>query len=98
MLGLVSVLVVPAAVAASRYVPSVSLLDAVYASVPAAVVLALAGILVARRARRRLALALGRCGGEGTARLGRVLALLGLYVGCTGAIAIAFYGVLRHYS
>ena len=98
VLGLAAVLVVPLAVAASRYVPSVRLLDAVEGSVPAALLLGVLTIVAGRRARRALALTLGRCGGTGAARTGRALGLLGLYVGCTGAIALGFYAVLRLYS
>jgi hypothetical protein len=41
VLGALAVLAIPAAVAASRYVPRLALLDAVYGSVPAALVLGL---------------------------------------------------------
>jgi hypothetical protein len=98
VLGVVGVLAIPAAVAASRYLPAVRLLEALYWGVPAALLLGLSGGSAARRARRRLVLSLGRSGGERAARAGAILALLGLYVGCTGALALAFYGVLRAYS
>lgn len=98
VLGAAAVLVIPAAIAASWYVPRLALIDAVYGSVSAAVVLGLLAVGAARRARRRLALSLGRAGGEGAARAGRTLALVGLYLGATGIVAIAFFAVLRFYS
>jgi hypothetical protein len=96
--GVLGVAALPASVAASRYVPSVRLLDALYAGVPAAIVLGLLAVAAARRARRRHVLSLGRTRGEAVARAGRILALLGVYIGCTGGLALAFYGVLRAYS
>jgi hypothetical protein len=96
--GLVGVAAIPAAVAASRYVPELRLLDALYAGVPAAFVLGLLAVAAARRARRRQVLALERLRGSRTARAGYLLALLGIYLGCTGGLALAFYGVLRAYS
>jgi hypothetical protein len=95
LLGALALLAIPAGVAASWYVPRVQLLQAVEGSVPAAILLALLGIGAARRARRTIALTLGRAGGEGSARAGRLLALLGLYVGCSGAIALGFFALLR---
>ena len=97
-LGALAVAAVPAAVAASRYLPSVSLLQGLYVGVPAAVVLGLLAVGAGRKARRALALTLGRCGGAGAARTGRILAFLGLYVGAMGAIALGSYTVLRLYS
>jgi hypothetical protein len=96
--GLLAVASIPAAVAASRYVPSVRLLDGLYVGVPAAIVLGLVSVGAARRARRRHVLSLGRLRGERTARWGRRLAFLGLYVGAAGAIALGSYAVLRLYS
>jgi len=96
--GLLGVAAIPGAVAASRYLPDVRLLEALYGGVPAAVLLALVAVAAARRADRRHVLSLGRAAGERAARAGRLLALLGLYLGCTGALALAFYAVLRAYS
>jgi hypothetical protein len=63
-----------------------------------ALLLALLAGLAARRARRRLQLSLGRAGGERAARSGTILALLGLYLGLTGVLALVFFAVLRAYS
>ena len=96
--GLLGVAAIPGAVAASRYLPDVRLLEALYGAVPAAFLLGLVAVAAGRRARRRQLLSLGPVAGERAARAGRLLALLGLYLGCTGALALAFYAVLRAYS
>jgi hypothetical protein len=98
VLGGLAVAAIPAVVAASRWVPSLPLLRALYVGVPAALLLGLLARGAARRARRALELTLGRCGGGGAARAGRVLAFLGLYVGAMGAIALGSYTFLRLYS
>jgi hypothetical protein len=97
-LGALAVAAVPLAVAASRYVPAVKLLQGLYAAVPAALLLGLLAVWAARRARRASAFSLGLRGGTRAARLGRVLAFVGLYVGAAGAIALGSYAVLRLYS
>jgi len=56
-------------------------------------VLAIAAIWLARRARGRLQRTLGRSGGEGTARAGRILGWLALYVALIGAISLGVYAV-----
>jgi hypothetical protein len=93
--GLLAVLAVPAGVVASRYVQNLTLLRGLYVAVPVAFVLGLIAWACSRKARyaagRRVLL-----GAQGPVRLGRFLALAGLYVAVTGAIALAFYGVLQH--
>ncbi len=89
---------IPAAVAASRLLPSVPLLRGLYAGVPAALLLGLLARGAARKAARALELSLGRGGGRRAARAGRGLAYAGLYVGAMGAIALASYTILRFYS
>ena len=97
-LGALALVALPATVAASTYVPSVPLLRALYGGVPAAFVLGALAVTAARRARRTIALTLGRAPGENAAKWGRRLAFAGFYVGAMGAIAIASYTVLRLYS
>jgi hypothetical protein len=63
------------------------------AAVPVAAVLAIAAIRLARRARLRLERTLGRAGGERTARVGRVLGWLALYLVLIGSIALGVYAV-----
>jgi hypothetical protein len=95
---MLAVLAIPAGVVASRYVPSIRLLQGLYAAVPAALLLGLLARAASRRGRRALELTLGRSGGARAALTGRVLAFLGLYVGAMGAIALGSYAVLRLYS
>jgi hypothetical protein len=98
VLGALAAAAIPAAVAASRWVPAVPLLRGLYVGVPAALVLGLLARASGRRAHRALELSLGRAGGARAARWGRALAFVGLYVGLMGAIALASYTVLRLYS
>ena len=88
-------LAIPAAVAAARYVSGVTLLRGLYVGVGAAFVLGLVAWACSRKARYALARSV-RLGGQGPVRLGRFLALAGLYLAVTGGIALAFYGVLEH--
>ena len=55
--------------------------------------LGLIAVVLARGARRRAERTLSRPG-EGTARLGKWLGLLGLCLGLTAALALGFFGLL----
>jgi hypothetical protein len=92
LLGLLAGAVLPAAIVASRYSERIELLHAGLA-IPVAVVLAVAALLLARRARRLQGLTLGRRGRR-PARLGRALAVLALLLAVTATISVAFYRVL----
>jgi hypothetical protein len=72
----------------------------VNSSVSAAVALLLgfSAIILARRAREYVQLTLGQAGGEGAARLGRVLGILGILIGATAALALGFYGLLSLFA
>ena len=94
LLGVLSVLAIPAGVAAAQMLKGVRLLEAVAIAVPVAFVLALAAVAAARRARFRVERSVRR-EGESAARAARFLAWTGLYLAVTGALALAFYGVLR---
>ena len=92
--GLLAVLVIPVGVAAALFIPSVDLLPALVVAVPSAFVLAVIGISAARRARFRMDRSVYRSG-ERTVRFGRFLVWSGLYLSLVGALALAFYSVLR---
>jgi hypothetical protein len=92
--GTLAVLAIPAAVAAAVFLPSVTILWAVAVGVASAFVLALCGISAARRARFRVDRSVYRSG-ESTVRFARLLVWSGLYFSLIGALALAFYGVLR---
>ena len=94
VLGLLAVAAIPAGVGISRLLKDVRLLESVVVAVPVAFVLALLAIAAARRARFRLERSVYR-GGARTVRAGRFLAWAGMYLAVTGALALAFYGVLR---
>jgi hypothetical protein len=92
--GTLAVLAIPAGVAAAVFLPSVDVLPALAVAVASAFVLALLGISAARRARFRVDRSVYRSG-EKTVRFGRFLVWSGLYLSLVGALALAFYSVLR---
>jgi hypothetical protein len=85
--------VIPAGIAASWRLPGVSLLEATEAAVPAAFVLGLAAVSLARRARYRVERSVGRKG-ERLARAARALAWAAVYLAVSGGVALGFYGLL----
>jgi hypothetical protein len=92
--GLLAVLANPAAVVASRRLEGVSLLRALYVSVPLAVLFAFLGLAAARRARfARARSVYADAGGKG--RLARVLVWAGVYAAAIGVVALGVYGALR---
>lgn len=62
--------------------------------VPAAVLSALIGIALSRRARFEFQRTLGRAGGNRLAAAARVLAVTALLVSLTAVLAVGVYGVL----
>jgi hypothetical protein len=93
-LGALAALAIPAAGAVAAYLPEVTLLRAVYVAVPAAGFVALCAWAAYRRARARLERSVRRAGVRAV-RLARFFAFAGLYIAVTGALALAFYGVLH---
>jgi hypothetical protein len=96
VLGALSALAVPAGVAATEFTSRVELLGALEASVPVALVLALASIVVRRRARRDIRRSINP--DERPLRLGKWLGWIGLYLGLMGALSLGFYALLRHFE
>jgi hypothetical protein len=94
LLGLVLPVV---AFAAARQLASVTLVQATGATCGSAV-LGLAALWLSRRARRNIERSLGRAGGRGTARAGRILGVLVLCIGCAAALALGFYALLRYFG
>jgi membrane protein implicated in regulation of membrane protease activity len=86
-----------AAFAAARQLGSVTLVQATAATCGSAL-LGLLALWLARRSRRNLERTLGRAGGRGTARAGRVLGVLALCVGCAAGLALGFYALLRYFG
>ncbi len=94
LLALVGIVIPPVGFAAARELQRVTLVQATAATCASAV-LGLAAVLLSRRARRNIERTLGRVGGEGTARAGRLLGLVSLCLGLTAAFALGFYGLLN---
>ena len=94
VLGAVAVLAIPVAGAVAAFTTAVQLLPAVYVAVPVAFVAGLAAVAAYRRARSRVERSVRRAG-ERPVRAARFLALAGLYLAVTGALALGFYGLLH---
>jgi hypothetical protein len=94
VLGGLAVLAIPLAGVLSALTARVQLLPAVYVAVPVAFVLGLIAVATYRRARATLDRSVRRAG-AGPIRLARFLALAGLYLAVTGALALGFYGLLH---
>ena len=92
VLGVLATVAIPVAILVTEQREDLRLLHAGFA-VPVAFVLGVAGIRLARRARKRLQRTLGRAGGVVPARLGRVLSWLGVYLALIGAISLLVYAI-----
>lgn len=97
LLGLLALALPVAAYAAARQLDRVSLVQATVASC-GSVLLGGSAVLLARRGFRNIERTLGRAGGEGSARVGRLLGALGLCLGLTAAIALGVYGLLNFFG
>ena len=93
--GLLAVATMPAAIAATRWSVEYELLHAA-AAIPLGALLGLGAILLARRARSRLAPTLGHPRGTRTARVGRWLGWLGFLLALTAAGSVAVYELLQY--
>ena len=97
VVGLVAVAIVPAAIAASRFFDELTLVRACASAVFAAA-LGFFAIALARRGRETAQRTLGRSGGEGAARVGRLLGLIAIWLAATTGLALAFYGLLTLFA
>jgi hypothetical protein len=93
--GLLALAILAAAAALPRFLDSITPLRALVV-IPAAVLLALVSIALARRARFEFQRTLGRIGGDGLALTGWVLGILALLVSLTAAVAFFVYAVLPY--
>lgn len=91
--GLLALAILAAAAALPRFLDSITPLRALVV-IPAAVLLALVSIALARRARFDFQRTLGRIGGDGLALTGWVLGIVALLVSLTAALAVGVYAVL----
>jgi hypothetical protein len=94
LLGLLSLATLPAAVVAARESDELTLVEAGVVAVPAAALLGLVALWFARRGRRRADRTVDRVGGRRTARAGKLLGGLGLYLAATAALALGVYALL----
>jgi hypothetical protein len=94
LLALLGIAVPVVAFAAARRLDQVSLLQATAASC-GSVLLGGAAVLLARRALRNIERTIGRKGGEGAARVGRLLGAISLCLGATAGIALGVYALLN---
>ena len=85
----------PAAVAFAEWHEELEIVHAGFA-VPGALLSSALAVWMARRARRGLERSLGRVGGEKTARAGRALGWLGVYIALTAAVALGVYAYLEY--
>ena len=92
LFGLLSIAAVPVALYSTR-LQKVDLPHAVAGEAIAGTLLGLIAIALARGARVKVERTLGRAG-EGAVRWGKWLGTLGLCLGLTAALSLAFYGLL----
>jgi hypothetical protein len=95
--GIASIAAIPAGTLLARESDRVTLVDS-SGSVLVAALLGWAAIVLARRAQDRLQITLGRAGGSGAARAGRILGIVGLLVAGTAALALGFWGLLSLFA
>ena len=85
----------PLAIWATRWSDSYELLHAGL-GIPLGLALGALAVALARSARQRHARTLGRAGGLRTARAGRALGLLGLFLAGAALVSLAVYGLLTY--
>ena len=90
--GLLSLAAIPVALYSTR-LKNVNLPQAVGGEAVVGTLLGLIAVMFSRSARVKVERTLARVG-EGTARLGKWLGLLGIGLGLTAALALAFFGLL----
>jgi hypothetical protein len=95
--GFLAVAAIPAAVGLAELLEQVELLDAA-AAIPVAIALGVAALRLAAAARHRSERTIGRVGGLGLARTGRMLGVVGLCLAMAGAIAVLTYYALTRWA
>jgi len=95
VVGLAAVATMPLAIYLTRLLAAYELGDAAFA-IPVAAALGVVAIVLSRSARRRSALSLGRVGGGGVARAGRVLGIAGVCIALAALVSVAVYGLLEY--
>jgi hypothetical protein len=97
VLGLTSVLAIPAGVVLSYYSATVTLVES-SSSAGLAIIFGLYAIALSRRGRETFARTIGRSGGITAVRAGKLLGALGLCMGISAGLAVGFYGLLTIFA
>jgi hypothetical protein len=95
--ALLGLLIPVAGYVTARQLKDVTIVHATEATCGSAL-LGLLAILMARKAQFRIERTLGRVGGAGIARAGKVLGLLSLCIGLTAGLALGFYALLNYFG
>jgi hypothetical protein len=95
LVGIASCATLPVAIYVTRFSDEYELLHSAFA-IPAAAVLGLVALTLARRARARDRVTLSGGGGGGLATAGRVLGVVGLCMAASALVALAVYGLLEY--
>lgn len=93
--GIASVVAMPLAIYLTRPLAAYELRDT-WIGIPVAACLGILAVVLARSARRRNAVLLGRSGGVGAARAGRVLGIVGICMASATIVAFAVLGLLEY--
>ncbi|MGD0272380.1 MAG: hypothetical protein ABSB96_01395 [Gaiellaceae bacterium] len=92
--GLIGVVLAPAAIVLSMRLVEVTLIMAVIAIAAGCSVFGILALVLAKRARLRRSISLGRMGGAKLAGLGRLLGTLALSLGLAACVALAVYAIM----
>jgi hypothetical protein len=95
VVGVLSIVSVPLAVAATRWSERYELTHSAVA-IPVGLALGIGAVILARRARARNHRTLGRAGGLRAAAWGRAFGIAGIAISSAGLIALGVYGLLRY--
>jgi hypothetical protein len=95
--ALLGLLLPVAAYVAARRLTDVTIVQATEGTCGSAL-FGLLAILLARKAEFTIERTLGRVGGAGLARAGKLVGLLSLCIGLTAALALGFYALLNYFG
>ncbi len=97
IVGMLAVAVCPFAIASSEIFDEITLVQSCASAIVAAV-LGLVAIGLARRGTETVQRTLGRSGGGGTARIGKALGVIALWIAATVGLAVGFYWLLTLFA
>jgi uncharacterized membrane protein YfcA len=97
ILAICGALAVPAGIVVSQHAGGVVLLDAAYA-IPVGMLVSVLALLASRGGHATIARTLERAGGHRRLRAAKWLAIAGICVALSGAIAVGFYELLLRFE